>query len=92
MTQILMIYFVSFVAPEGADVGTADRQRKTQTILKAVPLSVPVKGHARTQILILYIVSFVAPEEAEAGTADRHGMKQIISKFVPLCACTRDTQ
>jgi hypothetical protein len=32
MTQILMIYFVSCVAPEGAEAGTADRQRKTQIV------------------------------------------------------------
>jgi hypothetical protein len=48
MTQILIIYFVSFVACVGAEAGTADRQSKTQIILKFVSLLVPctVRAHS----------------------------------------------
>jgi hypothetical protein len=38
MTQIFKIYFVSFLASEGAEAGTAINQRKTQIMLKFVSL------------------------------------------------------
>jgi hypothetical protein len=44
MTQIWIVYIVSFVAPEGAQAGTADRQCKTQIVLKFVSVHVPVQG------------------------------------------------
>jgi hypothetical protein len=57
MTEILVIYFVSCLAPEGAEAGTADKQHKTQIMLKFV-MARPLysqgsqrqvcKGHAMT--------------------------------------------
>jgi hypothetical protein len=38
ITQILIIYIVSFVAPEEAEAGTADKHGMKQIILKCVPL------------------------------------------------------
>jgi hypothetical protein len=78
---------VSFVAPEGAEAGTADKQRKTNYIeicVIACPLynqgsqQQVCKEHAMTQILNIEFVSFVAPEGAEAGTADRQRKTQMI--------------
>jgi hypothetical protein len=47
MTHILIIYFVSCVAPAVAEASTAEKQRKTQTTLRFVSLRAPctVRGH-----------------------------------------------
>jgi hypothetical protein len=87
MTQILMICFVSCVAPEGAEAGTADKQHKAQIILNlchCVPL---VQGHAMIQILMIYFVSCVAPEGARQAlptSSARNNLYQHVCHWVSL--------
>jgi hypothetical protein len=81
LTQILIIYFVSLVAPSGAEEGTADRQCKTQIMLKCVSLRVPCTIAA----LILGVLSCLSAVPASAPSGARKDTTYIIKMCVIVC-------
>jgi len=96
MTRILIIYFVSFVAPAVAEASTAEKQRKTQTTLRFVSLRARctvLRGTRNDTNLNNMLCVFRCPRRAE----ERHCRQAAQhTNYIEICnsACrrTRDTQ